>query len=264
MTVPATTRRAGPFNGNGVANTFSFTFKTFTVDDLLVVKTSTLGNETDLVLNSDYSVTLNVDQDNSPGGTVTYPITGTKLAIGEKLTIVSALEYEQTTDLLGGGAFNARVIEDAFDRTVVMIQQVEESIDRALKVPVSSSSLDNSLPQPQANNVLGWNETATGLQNIDLATLATSVAFASAITDVLSGNGTQTVFGLSFNPGAINNLLVAISGVVQTPGIDFTWVSGTTLTFTSAPPAGTNNILVRYAQAIPLGEIGTQDYGSIV
>jgi hypothetical protein len=264
MTVPATTRRAGPFNGNGVANTFSFTFKTFSTADLLVIKTSTLGNETTLVLDSDYSVALNVDQDVSPGGTVTHPITGAKLAAGEKLTVVGDLPYEQTTDLLGGGAFNARVIEDTFDRTVVQIQQVQEGVGRALKVPVSSTALDATLPQPQANNVLGWNETATGLQNIDLETLATSVAYASAITDVFSGTGSQTVFALSVNPGAINNLLVAISGVVQTPTVDYTWVSGTTLTFTSAPPAGTGNVLVRYAQAVPVGTLGTQDYGFII
>jgi hypothetical protein len=81
---------------------------------------------------------------------------------------------------------------------------------------------------------------------------------------VFSGTGSQTVFALSVNPGAINNLLVAISGVVQTPTVDYTWASGTTLTFTSPPPAGTNNILVRYSQALPLGQVGNQDYGLIV
>ncbi|MEL7079469.1 MAG: hypothetical protein AAGM46_26565, partial [Cyanobacteria bacterium J06582_2] len=37
------------------------------------------------------------------------------------------------------------------------------------------------------------------------------------------------------------------------PGIDYTWTAGTTLTFTTAPPSGTNNILVRYTQALPIG-----------
>lgn len=263
MTVPATTRRAGPFNGNGLANIFSFGFKTFDAGDLQVIKTSTLGNESTLVLNSDYSVSLNPDQDAGPGGTVTYPISGTKLALGEKLTIVGNLAYEQTTDLLGGGSFNARVIEDTFDRTVIQIQQVEEALDRSLKIPVSSS-VNNELPAPLANNVLAWNPSATGLQNVDLTTLVTSVAYSSAITDVFSGDGATTVFGLSVNPGAVGNLLVAISGVVQTPTIDFNWTSGTTLTFTSPPPVGMNNILIRYSQAIPVGEFGTQDYGFII
>lgn len=264
MTVPSTSRRAGPFLGNGVTTTFSFTFKTFAAGDLRVVRTGVSGLEVELVLNSDYSVTLNVDQDNAPGGTITYPLTGAPLQVGQRLTVVGNLAYEQTTDILGGGAFNARVIEDTFDRVVIQIQQVLEAIGRALKVPVSSTSIDNSLPNPQANNVIGWNPSATGLQNIDLVTLATSVAYASAVSDVFSGNNSTTVFTLSTNPGSINNLMVSISGVVQTPGVDYTWASGTALTFTSAPPAGTGNVLVRYSQAIPVGQVGDQDYGSIV
>lgn len=264
MTVPSTSRRAGPFLGNGVTTTFSFSFKTFDASDLRVVRTGVSGLEVELVLNSDYSVTLNVDQDNAPGGTVTYPLSGSPLQVGQRLTIVGDLPYEQTTDLLGGGAFNARVIEDTFDRVVIQIQQVQEVVGRALKVPVSSTSIDSSLPSPQANNVIGWNPTGSGLQNIDLVTLTTSVAYSSAVSDVFSGDGATTGFTLSANPGSINNLMVSISGVVQTPGIDFDWTSGTALSFTSAPPAGTDNVLVRYSQAIPLGQVGTQDYGSIV
>lgn len=65
MTVPSTARRAGPYTGNGSTTTFSFTFKTFAAGDLLVTRMDALGLETTLVLNSDYSVSLNVDQDTS-------------------------------------------------------------------------------------------------------------------------------------------------------------------------------------------------------
>lgn len=263
MTVPATSRRAGPYNGNGSANTFTFTFKTFSASDLQVIKTSSLGTETVLVLDSHYSVALNVDQDVTAGGTVTYPINGTKLATGEKLTILSLLDLDQTTDLLGGGAFNARVIEDTFDRTVIQIQQLDEELDRALKVP-ASSSINANLPEPLAGYAIGWNSSADGLTNLDTSTLVTSVAYANSVTDLFNGNGSSTEFALSVNPGQLDNLLVAIDGVVQRPGADYTWVSGTTLTFTSAPPAGTDNVMVRYAQAVPAGTIGAQDWGSII
>lgn len=170
MTVPATARRAGPFNGNGTTTAFSFTFKTFAAGDLQVVKTSTIGIESILVLDSDYSVTLNGDQDASPGGSITYPISGSPLATGEKLTVISVLAYEQTTDLLGGGAFNARVIEDTFDRTVVQIQQLEERADRALTLPVSSAA-SVELPVPQASHLLVWNASANAIQNLNPANL---------------------------------------------------------------------------------------------
>jgi len=82
----------------------------------------------------------------------------------------------------------------------------------------------------------------------------------SSNADIFTGNGTQTTFTLSANPGALNNLDVSISGITQKPGIDYIWASGTTITFTSAPPAGTNNVLIRYMQALALG---TADASSV-
>ena len=251
MTVPATARRAGPYNGNGSTTSFSFSFKTFAAGDLQVTRTSATGLESVLVLNSDYSVTLNPDQDASPGGTITYPISGAALAIGEKLTIVGDLEYDQTTDLLGGGAFNARVIEDTLDRIVIQIQQLEERLDRALSLPVSAAA-STVLPVPSANKVIAWDSAAGALVNRDAGDFASAVAYANWRTDVFSGTGLATQFTLAADPGNVNNMDVAIGGVSQAPNADYA-VSGTTLTFTSAPPAGTSNIVVRYGQALPVG-----------
>lgn len=253
MTVPATARRAGPYNGNGSATVFSFSFKAFAAADLLVTKTSATGIETVLVLDSDYSVTLNVDQDASPGGSITYPISGSALATGEKLTIVGDLDYEQTTDLLGGGAFNAAVIESTFDRATIQIQQLEERLDRALSLPVSATA-SAVLPVPDAGKVIAWDSTASALVNVDSTDLASTVAYANWRTDRYSGTGAALAFTLSADPGSVHNMDVSIGGVVQQNGVDFT-VSGTTLTFTSAPPLGTNNILARYGQALPQGTV---------
>lgn len=244
MTVPSTARRAGPFLGNGSATTFSFAFKTFAAGNLQVVKTSTIGVESVLVLASDYTVSLNPDQDASPGGTITYPVSGAPLATGEKLTVLSLLAYEQTTDLLGGGAFNARVIEDTFDRTVIQIQQLEERLDRALSLPASSTA-NPVTGDPQALHLLAWNSAGNGLQNVNPADLLQVAGSFGFNTQTFSGTGTQTAFTLSASPGVIANLEVFIAGVRQMPTTDYT-VSGTTLMFTSAPPAGSSNILARW------------------
>jgi hypothetical protein len=249
MTVPATTRRAGPYNGNGSTTSFSFSFKTFASGDLQVTKTSTTGIESVLVKDSDYTVTLNVDQDTSPGGSITYPISGSALATGEKLTIVGDLEYEQTTDLLGGGAFNARVIEDTFDRTVIQIQQLEERQDRALTLPVSANA-SNQVPFPEPNKLIGWDSGGTALVNRSPSDFATVSAFADWRTDVF--NGGLTTYTLTADPGSVHNTDVSIGGVTQTPGVDYT-VSGTALVFSTATPVGTGNVVVRYGQAVPQG-----------
>jgi hypothetical protein len=247
MTVPATARRAGPYNGNGSTTSFPFTFKTYAAGDLLVVKTSSLNVDSTLVLNSSYSVTLNGDQDASPGGTITYPITGAKLASGEKLTILSALEYEQTTDLLGGGAFNARVIEDTFDRTVVQIQQLGEQVGRALKLPVASLA-NPILPAPQPESIFAWDSTGNALQNISLEDLPTAVAFGNYHYNIFTGDGSTTTFTLSGNPVLLSNVQASIGGVVQLPGVDFS-LSGLNLVFSSAPPNGAS-VLVHYGLAV--------------
>lgn len=251
MTVPATARRAGPFSGNGSTTSFSFSFKTFSADHLLVKKTSSAGVESNLALTTDYTVTLNPDQDASPGGSITYPVSGSPLAAGEKLTIIGSLDYEQTTDLLGGGAFNARVIEDTFDRTVIQIQQLEEKATRAMTLPVSATA-SPVLPSPNPNDLVGWNDTGSALVNRSPGDIATIVTHANWRTDTFSGDGSTTDFTLNGNPGNVNNCDVAIGGVVQTPGTDFT-LAERTLSFTSAPPSGTNNIVVRYGQAVPAG-----------
>ena len=61
----------------------------------------------------------------------------------------------------------------------------------------------------------------------------TSVAF---VTDQFSGNGSTTAFTMSVAPANTASVLVAVSGVLQDPSTYS--VSGTTLTFSSAPPNG--------------------------
>jgi len=62
----------------------------------------------------------------------------------------------------------------------------------------------------------------------------------------------QTQFTLTSNPGALANLDVAVGGVTQIPGVDYTF-SGTKLTFISGAPANGVSILARYFQALPQG-----------
>lgn len=62
--------------------------------------------------------------------------------------------------------------------------------------------------------------------------------------DQFSGNGSTTAFTLTYAPASTSSIIVAVSGVVQNPNTYS--VSGSTLTFTGAPPSGTDNIAVLY------------------
>lgn len=257
MTTPSTARKAGPFAGNGSTTAFPFTFKVFAASDLRVTTASEDGVETVRVLGTDYSVALNANQDTSPGGTVTYPISGSALPAGSRLVIGGNLPYDQPLDLPSGGNFSPLALENQLDRAAMQIQQLAEGVGRALQVSPTTSA-DVTLPAPEAGKVIAWNGDGTGLANVDSADLASVVVAGSAYTNVFSGNGTATQFVLTADPGNVNALDVAISGVSQVNGADFT-VSGTTLTFTSAPPAGTGNIAVRYVAALPVGAANAQD-----
>jgi hypothetical protein len=82
-----------------------------------------------------------------------------------------------------------------------------------------------------------------------------AVNTAAVITaEDFNGTGSQTVFTMSVTPANSASVIIAISGVVQDP-TTYT-VSGTTLTFSTAPPAGTDNISCRYL-GLPTATTGT-------
>lgn len=84
-----------------------------------------------------------------------------------------------------------------------------------------------------------------------------SVAF---LTDQFSGNGSTVVFTMSVAPAATSSILVNISGITQDPTTYA--ISGTTLTFSAAPPLGVGNISVRYL-GIPASAVATTAYRTV-
>ena len=76
----------------------------------------------------------------------------------------------------------------------------------------------------------------------------TTQAFTPAV-DYFSGNGSTTAFTLSRPVASVAQVEAVIENVVQNPSSAYT-ISGNTITFTSAPPSGTNNIYVRYTSPI--------------
>jgi hypothetical protein len=76
----------------------------------------------------------------------------------------------------------------------------------------------------------------------------TTQAFTPAV-DFFSGNGSTTAFTLSRPVASVAQVQVTIDNVAQNPSSAYT-VSSNTITFTSAPLSGTNNIYVYYTSPI--------------
>lgn len=317
MTISSQTRKAGPFVGAGSTGPYSFSFKVFTASDLLVVKVNTTTSlETKLNLTTDYTVSLNANQNTNPGGSITLV---SALAVGYNMVISSQVAYTQETDLTNQGGFYPEVITDALDKLTIETQQLKEAVDRSAKLPITSAADANQLTDAiisvsqNSTNInavsanIGDINTVAGIST-DVSTVADNVTDVSSFAgiyygpsatdpltrkngsalqtgdlyfntvsskmriyfagwvdvgvatpvtitiDKFNGTGSQTAFTLSTTPGFANAVSVEVSGVGQRSGIDFS-VSGTTLTFTSAPPSGTNNIYVTtissYAGGVP-------------
>lgn len=77
-----------------------------------------------------------------------------------------------------------------------------------------------------------------------LGNTPTTQSFISG-TDYFNGDGATVAFTLSRTVVSPNDIEAVVNNVVQQPNTAYT-ISGTTITFTSAPSSGTSNIYVRY------------------
>ena len=184
MTISTTTRKAGPYLGTGLVSAYLFAFTVLAAADVLVTVRDTSQVETVLADPADYTVALNADQNSSPGGTVTLTA---PLTDGYYLVITSDQPATQPVDLISQGGFYPDVIDEALDRQTILVQQLEEEVGRALKVPVSSGpSTVLDLPVPEANTVIGWDLPGISLRNWSPAELAIHTDFGDAVVTSLT------------------------------------------------------------------------------
>jgi hypothetical protein len=172
MSVSTTVRKVG-FNGNNIAVAFPFAFKVFQQTDVLVVLTDSLGNQTTQALTSQYSVSLNAEQDTSPGGTVTMvtaPPTGYTLTIGSQLAAL------QSTVLTNTGGFFPTVLNNALDYLTILVQQIISQLSGVISFPFSDpSGLNATLPTAaqRANTLMAFDASGNVVQGPNIAAVGT-------------------------------------------------------------------------------------------
>lgn len=185
MTISSSTRKAGPYTGNGVTTSFSFSFKVFQASDLEVVRTNLSGVESILVLGTDYTVTLNSNQNSNPGGSITAT---TAPASGFKITITSNIAYTQALDLTNQGGFYPTTINDALDRTTIQIQQLNEQVSRAAKLPISNPTDADALTADLVRLADSADNIDIAANNIDAIIAAPDEAAAAAASAALAND----------------------------------------------------------------------------
>jgi len=196
MTISSETRKV-QYTGNGATTVLAFSFKVFSTADVYVVLTSTIDVDVVQVLTTDYTVSLNADQDASPGGSVTML---TAPPTGYVTTISSDIAYLQETDLTNQGGFYPRVISNALDRLTIFCQQLAGAIALSLRMPFSTPSTFNSeLPIPAANEYLMFNAAADGFTSGPIVVSSSGTASVNYYTD----SGTANAYVLTPGPGTV-------------------------------------------------------------
>lgn len=142
MAISSDIRRSGPFISTGKETVFPFSFKIISAAHVSVL-VSTDGGVTEEALSpSAFTVSLNADQDNQPGGSV-------KLleALGKdvRLSIVSDAPYLQPMVLTNRGGFYPETLNDSADNIVIQTQQLNERLSRAITVPATSENTPEQL-----------------------------------------------------------------------------------------------------------------------
>lgn len=162
MTVPTTTNKV-VYAGDGVTTLWPFSFPVLQTTDLQVYVTDTLGNIT--LLSSNYSVDLSSSR-------VTYPLTGSPLAVNMKLTLRRVVALTQITDWKNQGPFNAEVLETDEDKLMMAIQQLNESVARCVQYGVDQTPSDTTT----ATVIAAINAAVAALANVQAMTYLTPTA----------------------------------------------------------------------------------------
>lgn len=158
MTISTTTRRKNQ-TSDGVQTSFVYDFLVLDTDHIEVY----LDGDEDSPLTG-YIVTGIGDE---AGGTVDFSVAP---AAGI-LTVARKVPRIQTYDYITRGKFPSDTHERLADLLVMMVQEIEDKIDRSILLPISTDTSELSLPEPEADKALVWNSLADGLTNLNLESI---------------------------------------------------------------------------------------------
>lgn len=175
MTLATTVNRV-KYTGNDSTDTYSYAFKIFDEDDLVVIiRNTSTGTKYTLVKTTDYTV---AGIGTSAGGDITlvnsgaaWAGTGTNLDSGHVLYILRVCDLTQDTDIRNTGAFYPETHEDKFDYLTMVVQQLQDQINRVPLLPQDYSPADftNDLGDPTADYGVVVNATGDGFDFAELA-----------------------------------------------------------------------------------------------
>ncbi len=257
MTIATTTQRVA-YTGTGTETVLSVSFKFYATSDLVVTKrTTATGAETTLTLGTHYTVQGGdgaVGSVTVVNGSVDFPLNTVTW------TILRTSPQTQTLNLAQNDAFPAESAEQAHDKLVLQVQDLQEQVNRCIKFPVTDViTLDPELTHSVGRGVTGalLGFSSTGIPTINQAstltpTTVSTTAFTQTILDDASAvavRATMLMDGLTSTASAASIAVVStdvaltitgvtaitnITGSVAGQRLDLHWAASATFNVTDA------------------------------
>ncbi len=178
MTISTTTIK-NSFAGNNSTSAFTYTFKISAASEMQVIIRSSAGVETIKTITTHYTVS---GVGNSGGGTVTFQ-SGHIPATGETVVLRRVTAQTQTMDLIDNDPMSADTIETAHDKSIALIQELQEQLNRSIKVSRTATITTPEITDDataRAGKLLGFDSTGNALDaTIDGSGVAVSATNAA-------------------------------------------------------------------------------------
>ena len=192
MTVSSTTVKQS-YSGNGSTSAFTYSFKINSINELKVIIRSSTGTETVKSISTHYNVS-----DTGSGGTVTFT-SGNIPASGETVVLLRNTNLTQTTDYVENDPFPAESHEGALDKLILQIQEVQEEVDRSIKLSETNTMTSTEFTvgaTDRASKILAFDSSGEISVTQELGTFrgnwAASTAY--AIRDLVKDTSTNNIF----------------------------------------------------------------------
>ena len=194
MTI-STTIIKNSYSGDGSAVAFTYAFKIADEDFIeVIVKTNATGAESVRAIgtgSTNYAVT---GVGEAAGGTVTFVTAPTNL---ETVVLRRSTTQTQTLDLIENDNLPANSLETAFDKNLSIIQELQEQLDRSIKISRANTMTSTEFTvsaADRASKVLAFDSSGEISVTQELGTYqgtsATTTTAAFVIRDIVKGSTT--------------------------------------------------------------------------
>jgi hypothetical protein len=189
MTISSTTLR-NSYSGNGSTTAFAYSYPINTTSEITVIERSALGAET-VKAEGTGSANYGIADNGAAGGTVTMV---TAPAAGTTLIILRNTELTQETDYVANDPFPAETHEDALDKLQMQTQELQEELDRSIKISRTNTMTSTEFTvaaADRASKILAFDSSGELSITQEIGTFkgtsATTTTAAFSIRDIVKG-----------------------------------------------------------------------------